>query len=385
MSGKIFVIQDNGLQSLTEQEFDTEDDFQSLLEQYPDLIPGEQINETAPRRWLLVAREYGVPDEEGAADRWALDHLFLDQDAIPTLVEVKRRSDARLTGARREVVGQMLDYAANAVVYWPVETIRARFESSCGVRGEDADQVIENFIGSSTAEDVVESFWNRVQTNLQAGRIRLVFVADHIPTELRRIVEFLNLHMNLVEVLAVEIRYFAGVDARGNVLKTLVPRVIGVTSEKLPPPPRLKGRWDESTFFAALLQKRGQVEADVARQIFEWSTSRNLRIRWGEGATDGSFYILLNHQDREYPLASLWTYGWIETQFSRLKILPPFDSLSLREELLAKLNAIPEVKLPPDSIDKRKLFVLSALDSSEKLNQFLHVMEWCVQKIKENQ
>ena len=45
-------------------------------------------------------------------------------DANPTLVEVKRSSDTR---ERREVVGQMLDYAANAVVYWPIETIRARF------------------------------------------------------------------------------------------------------------------------------------------------------------------------------------------------------------------------------------------------------------------
>jgi hypothetical protein len=36
----------------------------------------------------------------------------LDQDAILTIVEVKRSTD---THVRREVVGQMLDYAANAV------------------------------------------------------------------------------------------------------------------------------------------------------------------------------------------------------------------------------------------------------------------------------
>jgi len=40
----------------------------------------------------------------------------LDQDAIPTIVEVKRSTDTRI---RREVVGQMLGYAANAVVYCP--------------------------------------------------------------------------------------------------------------------------------------------------------------------------------------------------------------------------------------------------------------------------
>jgi hypothetical protein len=59
----------------------------------------------------------------------SVDHLFVDQDAVPTLVEVKRSSDTRI---RREVVGQMLDYAANAVVYWPLERLRATFEASEG-------------------------------------------------------------------------------------------------------------------------------------------------------------------------------------------------------------------------------------------------------------
>ena len=80
-----------------------------------------------PRRWLLVRREMGVPDEELGSDRWSLDHLFLDQDAMPTLVEVKRSSDTRI---RREVVGKMLDYAANAVAHWSIDQIIAEFRTS---------------------------------------------------------------------------------------------------------------------------------------------------------------------------------------------------------------------------------------------------------------
>ncbi len=49
-------------------------------------------------------------------------------------------------------------------------------------------------------------------------------MADEIPAELRRIVEFLNRQMVETEVLAVEIRQFVGQD-----LRTLVPRVIGRT------------------------------------------------------------------------------------------------------------------------------------------------------------
>jgi hypothetical protein len=67
-----------------------------------------------------IDRAGGVAASGGG--RWSVDHLFLDQEAIPTLVEVKCSSDSRI---RREVVGQMLDYAANAVVYWPIETVRS--------------------------------------------------------------------------------------------------------------------------------------------------------------------------------------------------------------------------------------------------------------------
>jgi hypothetical protein len=115
MQGHIFNIQSDGqLVKMDEEASPTEDKFQELLASYPDLLAGDQINSDAPREWLLIKREMGVPDEDGGGDRWSVDHLFLDQDGIPTLVEVKRSTDTRI---RREVVGQMLDYAANALVY----------------------------------------------------------------------------------------------------------------------------------------------------------------------------------------------------------------------------------------------------------------------------
>ena len=114
-------------------------------------------------------------------------------------MEVKRSTDTRL---RREVVGQMLDYAANAVVYWPLETLRARFEED----RDDPEQDLINFLGDLSADP--EVFWRKVKTNLQAGKVRLVFVADEIPVELRRIVEFVNGQMDPAEVLAVEIKQY---------------------------------------------------------------------------------------------------------------------------------------------------------------------------------
>lgn len=54
-------------------------------------------------------------------------------------------------------------------------------------------------------------------------------MADKIPTELRRIVEFLNQQMDPAEVLAVKIKQYTG---QG--LKTLVPRVFGQIEKSTP-------------------------------------------------------------------------------------------------------------------------------------------------------
>ncbi len=203
-----------------ETKYDSESLLQELLADYPDLLAGDQIDLEEPRRWLLVSREMAVPGEEDGAGRWSLDHLFLDQDAIPTLVEVKRSSDTRI---RREVVGQMLDYAANAVVYWPVEAIRSQFERTTERQGLDPAITLQNFLGDKGNAD---EFWQTVKTNLQAGKIRLVFVADEVPQELRRVVEFLNGQMDPAEVLAIEVKQYVG---EGDHI-TLVPRLIGQTT-----------------------------------------------------------------------------------------------------------------------------------------------------------
>lgn len=236
MSGGIYLIQqDGGLVEMMEQEYATEDLLQKLLADHPNLLAGDQISSGEPRRWLLVSRELSLASEEDGAGRWSVDHLFLDQDAIPTIVEVKRSTDTRI---RREVIGQMLDYAANAVVYWPVETLRARLEE-----GQlEPEQELYEFLGPETD---LEGFWQRVKTNLQAGRVRMIFVADEIPAELRRVVEFLNQQMDPVEVLAVEIKQYVG---QG--LKTLVPRIFGQIEKPAP----VAGPSEKSEAYRAFFQ-----------------------------------------------------------------------------------------------------------------------------------
>ena len=85
---RIYLVEDNGdLRAMPEKLYDTEAILQGLLEEYPDLLAGDQMNRNAPRRCVLVMREAPIPDSDESGGRWSLDHLFLDQDAIPTLVE----------------------------------------------------------------------------------------------------------------------------------------------------------------------------------------------------------------------------------------------------------------------------------------------------------
>jgi hypothetical protein len=275
----------------------------------------------------------------------------------------------------------MLDYAANAVAYWSVDSLRTRFETSCTGENRDPNQLVASLLEADPEdEEAVEGSWGSVKTNLQAGRIRLIFVADEIPRELRRVIEFLNRFTDPVEVLAVEVHQYVG---RG--LKTLVPRVIGQSEEA-------KGRkgssttgsrqWDEPTFFQELETRHSLVEAQVARHILEWARPKVTRIWWGKGTRSGSFVPILRHKDTDHQLFAVWTYGTLEIYFQYHAYKPPFDSEERRRELLDRLNAIPGVSLPADVLTKRPGIPLSTFAREAALSQLLDVYAWVIGEIR---
>lgn len=221
---KVFLVGSNkkDLVPLEETKYVTESVLQQYLCDYPDLLPGDQIDPENPRRWLLVSREMSVPGNVDETGRWSLDHLFLDQDGVPTFVECKRAVDTR---ARREVVAQMLDYAANGVEYWTMARLRQAAAETAKQQGKNLDEEIARLLDPDDPD--IETYWAQVEENLQDRKIRLLFVTDDTPRELRRLVEFLNEELTHVEVLAVEVKQFQGQDKDGH--KALVPRVLGLT------------------------------------------------------------------------------------------------------------------------------------------------------------
>ena len=199
MPERIYTSSANGqFSALDETPFATEDELQALVAEHPEILDGEQIRPGDARRWILVTREKGIAESSGGSARWAVDHLLIDQDAVPTLVELKRSSNSEI---RRAIVGQLLEYAAHASETWSAEDLREEFERKASEQGRDAQFELAELLKSDDEPDMDE-FWQNVSTNLAAKRLRLLFVADEIPDTLARIVEFLNAQMPGIEVMA---------------------------------------------------------------------------------------------------------------------------------------------------------------------------------------
>lgn len=285
-SAKIFLVGDDEdkLTPMVETPYDKEDILQVLLARYPDLLPGDQITPENPRRWLLVKREMEVPGEEGEGGRFSLDHLFLDQDGIPTFVECKRASDTR---TRREVVAQMLDYAANGTEYWSIDQVRQAAAETASGKGKSLDAEIAELLRDKKEIDI-EGYWTQVEENLRNGKVRLIFVTDETPKELRRLVEFLNEKMIDVVVLAVEIKQFL---AEGK--KALVPRVIGLTESAREDRKRPISR-DE------LLSRCTPSVAEVFQRILDLAMKRKDRIYWGKIGFSVGVYLTKQAQHASF-------------------------------------------------------------------------------------
>lgn len=197
------------------------EEMQELLAGNYDLLAGEQISPVSPRRWLLVRREMPVPDPISGTGRWSVDFLFVDQDAVPTFVECKRFADTR---SRREVVGQVMEYAANGQFYWDHEVFRGSATETASAVGETIEDSLATLLQDE--QRAPDLFFQRVEENLKAGSLRIIFFMEEAPSELKSIVEFLNGQLDRTEVLIVEARQF-----EKDGVRVVAPTLFGYTEQ----------------------------------------------------------------------------------------------------------------------------------------------------------
>jgi hypothetical protein len=368
----IFLRRDKGeLVHLRSELYESEDQLQGLLEANPELLLGETAGSDRPSKYLLVRREAGVPEADRGSDRWFLDHLFLDAEGVPTLVEVKRSSDTRI---RREVVGQMLDYAANILAHWPPERMRDEFEARCNHAGvEPAEKVRE--ISDADYED----YRTRVKTNLAAKRLRLVFVADEIPASLQTIVEFLNEQMRAAEVLAVEVKQH-----KGDGVTVLTTQIIGRTSTAQHAKAVTEKReWSSESGLDEMRRSSSSAETvAVAEGLLSWANDRNLPVAWGSGAKIGYAKVVVAgpHDSTAGPFG-LSTDSKLDLYPHEMRRLPPFNRDDLRLEFVRRIGAAAGMPVEDTIIDQSfKSFPLSDFSQPENYKAVVAALDWFVEQ-----
>jgi hypothetical protein len=165
--------------------FAAETEFQALVEETFGQVLATQSDAPA-----LIAREVPMPDGG------RVDILAIDADGVITVCECKLQTNA---GIRREVVGQVLEYAAN-LNGMSFREFRARVETRLS-GGDLIDSMAER-----AGEDWDGEVWlDQVSSRLETGTFRLVVAVDKMAPTLKQTVLYLNGHSPL-PVLAVELQ-----------------------------------------------------------------------------------------------------------------------------------------------------------------------------------
>lgn len=203
----------------------------------------------------------------------------------------------------------------------------------------------------------------------------MVFLADMIPVELRRIVEFLNEQMDPAEVVAIEVKQFIGEG-----MKTLVPRVVG---QKKPSETKTTGKeWDEVSFMNALREAKGETIQTMAKELLDWITPQVTSISWGRGLTEGGIVPVIQYGNTTIRICRMVSQGRFVFRFDWLCKKPPFSDKSVLQELLAKINDIPGVHFGEDVLTKPARIPFQTLTNPVALEKLKATVKWMIDLIK---
>lgn len=199
-------IDRNGRASAVLQKVDAiqERDLQALIHEHPEILPIAGID-PAYNGAVSICRELHTP-------AGPIDNLLITPTGLPVLVECKLWRNPQ---ARREVIGQALDYAREL----------ARWSSS-DLEREVAKRGVESLadrVRGAAADFDEAAFHDTLTASLRTGRVLLLIVGDGIKESVEAIFEHLRAHVHLgFSFGLVEAPIFALPDGS----QIVVPRVI---------------------------------------------------------------------------------------------------------------------------------------------------------------
>jgi hypothetical protein len=277
---KILMVENGTPKVMEETAFTIEQLLQKNLLEYPELIPLEEVEDN-PAPLLPIGWEVTIP-------AGSIDLLLTDDLGLLTIVETKLAKNPEV---RREVVGQILDYAA-CVSEWDMGRVEKEattlFNSHLSppeLKGKDifaAMRILRE--KTNRLEEWDESAYrNALEKNLKEGSIRLIVAVDSINEQLRRVVTFVNSYSSF-DLLLLQVSCFEDPSDR----RIFVPTLYGY-AKKMVAPGR-KTIWDKEKFLNQVREKCVEQEAKVIKSLFEFfESSENWVVSFGTGFSVGSF------------------------------------------------------------------------------------------------
>jgi hypothetical protein len=194
-----------------------EDVLRDLIFAHPQILPVRDID-PGYGHLVAVAKELVIPDVG------RVDALLVDQHGRLVIVECKLWRNPQ---ARREVVGQILDYARE-LARFDYEVLQKQISIATGRTG---NVLFELVCEAGHAVDEAR-FVDQVSRNLAQGRFLLLVVGDGITEGTQRIGEFLNTHAGLAfDFALIELARYRFDDPATGVPQSIVqPRLIARTA-----------------------------------------------------------------------------------------------------------------------------------------------------------
>lgn len=200
--GQPFLIQDNTATSLHrinlgEGSFN-ESWIQKMIYENPGMLPISDID-TGFSPLIAIGRE--VSTKAGN-----IDNLFVSTEGYLTIVETKLWRNPE---ARREVVGQIIDYAKE-LSKWSFTDLDNSVRSFNRLYHNHSDGLINTVRKHEDFEDTDEqTFIDNISRNLKRGRFLLLIVGDGIRESVEDMIDYLSQYPQLYFTLAlVELQVF---------------------------------------------------------------------------------------------------------------------------------------------------------------------------------
>jgi hypothetical protein len=298
---------------------------------YPLEAELEQHIADSPEALLPGVAPGSVAVSQFSTPAGPIDVLVVDPEGRLTLVECKRHANAQ---ARREIVGQALDYASRltgmTLEQFHTNWARAQVGTS-GTAGADLSL-------SDTAQETLT-------TALATGRIRVVLALDDLNADLCRIVDYLNQHTtDDLTVLALQLRRL-----RHGELQMIVPRLHGVEAaeRKERTAPTTAQAWTTETADDWFRQHRPE-HMDLAHRLFKAAADHGLDAEWTASATPSFVIRVRSAAGASWPLRAQFSPdgGVLQIAF---RWLIAFDA-DHRDRFLDVVSRIPELELDAGDI-----------------------------------